>query len=426
MTKKSLSIILVLFLFSATSAFSQLINENFNYPVGDSVSAHGWTGHSGFLTNNILIGAPGLEFPGYFVTGGNAALVNNTGQDINKTFDSVSAGTVYASFLLKVTAAPITGYFFHLGRNPFNTFDFRARVWAKPEGANFRLGISFSGNADTVFSTGSYFIDSTYLVVVKYKVEAAADDSVSLYVFKPGDNITVEPAVPTAGPKSTTGGDISPGAVALRQYNAAQRFTVDNILVSTSWMLNVVPVEFTTFSATAQNGKVNLVWETASETNNKGFEVQRSLDNQNFSNVGYVTGKGTTTKTSSYNFTDDFAVSGKVYYRLKQIDFDGTSAFSNTIEVESNMITGFELFQNYPNPFNPSTSINFTVSESGLATLKIFSVTGEEVANLFSQSVEKGTVYTVNFNAANLNSGVYFAQLSQGNNVKNIKLILNK
>ncbi|MCA0388433.1 MAG: T9SS type A sorting domain-containing protein [Bacteroidetes bacterium] len=426
MTKKSLSIILVLFLFSATSAYSQLLNENFNYPVGDSVSAHGWNGHSGFLTNNILVGSPGLEFPGYFVTGGNAALVNNTGQDINKTFDSVSAGSVYASFLLKVTAAPVTGYFFHLGRNPFNTFDFRARVWAKPEGANYRLGISFSGNADTIFSTGTYNIDSTYLVVVKYKVEAAADDSVSLYVFKPGDNITAEPAVPTAGPKSTTGGDISPGAVALRQYNAAQRFTVDNILVSTSWMLSIVPVEFTSFSATSQNGKVNLAWETASETNNKGFEVQRSLDNQNFSNVGYVTGKGTTTKTSSYAFTDDFSVSGKVYYRLKQIDFDGTSAFSNTIEVESNMITGFELFQNYPNPFNPSTSINFTVSESGLATLKIFSVTGEEVANLFSQSVEKGTVYTVNFNAANLNSGVYFAQLSQGNNVKNIKLILNK
>ncbi len=427
MTKKSLSIMLAFFMFSAVPAFSQLLTENFDYPVGDSVTAHGgWMGHSGFLSNNILVGAPGLEFPNYVVTGGNAALVNNTGQDINKTFDSVSTGTVYASFLLKVTAAPVTGYFFHFGRNPFNTFDFRARVWAKPDGANYRLGISFSGNADTIFSTGNYSIDSTYLVVVKYKIEAAADDSVSLFVFKSTDNFLTEPAVPTAGPKATTGGDISPGSIALRQYNAAQRFTVDNIRVATSWVLSTVPVEFSSFAATSVNGKVNLVWETASETNNKGFEVQRSVDNQTYSNIGYVNGNGTTTKTSKYSFTDDYNSTGKVYYRLKQIDFDGTSDFSKVIEVESNVITGFELFQNYPNPFNPSTSINFTVSESGLATLKIFSVTGEEVANLFNQAVEKGTVYTVNFNAANLNSGVYFAQLSQGNSVKNIKLILNK
>ena len=425
MTKKSLSIILVLFLFSATSAFSQLINENFNYPVGDSLTAHGWSRHSG-TSGTILVGTPGLEFPNYIVTGGNNALLYQNGEDVNKTFDSLTAGSVYTSLLVKLTAnIPVPGYFFHYGRNPYNTFDLRARTWVKADGAEYRIGLSPSGNADTVFTTTKFQIDSTYLVVVKYTVVNAASDSISLWVFKPGDNITTETA-PTIGPLSMAAADISPGSIALRQFNADQRIIVDNILVSTSWMLNVVPVEFTTFSATALNGKVNLVWETASETNNKGFEVQRSLDNQNFSNVGYVTGKGTTTKTSSYNFTDDFAVSGKVYYRLKQIDFDGTSAFSNTIEVESNMITGFELFQNYPNPFNPSTSINFTVSESGLATLKIFSVTGEEVANLFSQSVEKGTVYTVNFNAANLNSGVYFAQLSQGNNVKNIKLILNK
>jgi hypothetical protein len=180
------------------------------------------------------------------------------------------------------------------------------------------------------------------------------------------------------------------------------------------------------FQLHAQNGKVDLAWQTASETNNKGFEVERSLDNKNFTVVGYVDGRGTTTQTSVYNFSDKFDVNGTVYYRLKQIDFDGTTAFSNTIEVESNLITGFEMFQNYPNPFNPSTTIKFTVAESGMASLKVFNVTGELVANLFNQTVEKGTVYTVNFDASKLNSGVYFAQLSQGSNVKNIKLILNK
>jgi len=426
MNKKSFFFIIVM-AFAVNTTFAQLLVENFNYPVGDSVSAHnGWTGHSGAGTNPILVGAPGLEFPGYIVTGGNAALVYNTGQDINKTFDSLTAGSVYTSMLIKVTAAlPAPGYFFHYGRNPFNTFDFRARTWLKADGAGYRIGLSPSGNADTVFTTQKFDLDSTYLVVVKYQVVDAASDSISLWIFKTGDNFASEVA-PAIGPLSMVSADISPGSIALRQYNAAQRIIVDNIQVSTSWLLNVVPVEFVSFSATAQNGKVDLAWQTASETNNKGFEVERSLDNENFSTVGYVDGRGTTTQTSIYNFTDKFDVNGTVYYRLKQIDFDGTTAFSNTIEVESNLITGFEMFQNYPNPFNPSTTIKFTVAETGMASLKVFNVTGELVANLFNQTVEKGTVYTVNFDASKLNSGVYFAQLSQGSNVKNIKLILNK
>ncbi len=425
--KRFLTLFVLLFAAMSTQSFSQLLTENFNYPVGDSLTAHGgWTGHSGWGTANILIGTPGLEFPGYIVTGGNAALVYNTGQDVNKTFDSVTAGSVYASFLLKVTALPVTGYFFHLGRNPFNTFDFRARVWAKPEGANYRLGISFSGNADTVFSVGSYNIDSTYLVVVKYKVEAAADDSVSLYVFKSTDNFTNEPAVPTAGPKSTTGGDISPGSVALRQYNAAQRYVVDNIRVATSWVLNVVPVELTSFVASANNGVVDLAWTTATETNNRGFEIERSSDNVNFNTVAFVSGKGTTTSTTSYNYSDKVGENGTFYYRLKQYDFDGTFAYSKSVEVNNSVVVDFNLFQNYPNPFNPSTSIKFSVAESGLAVLKVYNVTGEVVAELFNSNVEKGSVHTVNFDASNFTSGVYFARLTQGGNVKNIKLILNK
>jgi hypothetical protein len=425
MNKKSFFFLIVM-AFAVNTSFAQLFVENFNYPVGDSLTGHGWTRHSG-TSGTILVGAPGLEFPNYVVTGGNNALLYQNGEDINKTFDSLTSGSVYTSMLVKITAAvpAAPGYFFHYGRNPFNTFDFRARTWVKASGAGYRIGISPSGNADTVFTTETFALDSTYLIVVKYMVVDAASDSISLWVFKPGDNLTTE-ITPTIGPISMAAADISPGSIAFRQFNADQRIVVDNIQVSTSWMLNVVPVEFTSFSAAAQNGRVDLAWETASETNNKGFEIQRSIDSENFSVVGYVDGKGTTTKTSNYAYSDKFDVSGKVYYKLRQIDFDGTSTFSNVIEVESNLITGFEMFQNYPNPFNPSTTIKFTVAESGMASLKVFNVTGEQVANLFNQTVEKGTVYTVNFDASKLNSGVYFAQLSQGSNVKNIKLILNK
>ncbi|MBP9122549.1 MAG: T9SS type A sorting domain-containing protein [Ignavibacteriaceae bacterium] len=424
MNKKSFFFLIVM-AFVVNTSFAQILVENFNYPAGDSLTGHGWSRHSG-TSGTILVGTPGLEFPNYIVTGGNNALLYQNGEDINKTFDSLTAGSVYTSMLVKLTAnIPAAGYFFHYGRNPFNTFDFRARTWLKPDGAGYRIGLSPSGNADTVFTTEVFNVDSTYLFVIKYTVVDAASDSISMWIFKPGDNFATEVA-PTIGPLSMAAADISPGSIAFRQFNTDQRIIVDNIQVSNSWLLNVVPVEFVSFSATSQNGKVDLAWQTASETNNKGFEVERSLDNKNFTVVGYVDGRGTTTQTSVYNFSDKFDVNGTVYYRLKQIDFDGTTAFSNTIEVESNLITGFEMFQNYPNPFNPSTTIKFTVAETGMASLKVFNVTGELVANLFNQTVEKGTVYTVNFDASKLNSGVYFAQLSQGSNVKNIKLILNK
>lgn len=424
MIKRSLTLSVVLVALFATQSFAQILTENFNYPVGDSVTGHGWTRHSG-TSGTILVGAPGLEFPNYVVTGGNNALLYQNGEDINKTFDSVTAGSVYTSLLVKLTALPVTGYFFHYGRNPFNTFDFRARTWVKPDGTGYRIGISPSGNADTVFTTEKFAIDSTYLVVVKYSVFDAVSDSISLWVFKPGDNINTEIA-PVVGPLSMGTADISPGSIAFRQFSADQRIVVDNILVSTSWMVSVVPVELTSFNAVSGNGSVDLTWTTASETNNRGFEVERSSDKVNFTTVAFVDGRGTTTSTSTYNYSDKVNASGVLYYRLKQVDFDGTFAYSNTVEVNNSVVTGFDLLQNYPNPFNPSTTIRFSVAESGVATLKVYNVTGEVVAELFNSNVEKGTMQTVSFDASNLTSGVYFARLTQGNNVKNIKLILNK
>jgi hypothetical protein len=154
--------------------------------------------------------------------------------------------------------------------------------------------------------------------------------------------------------------------------------------------------------------------------------VERSSDNVNFQSIGFVNGKGTSTSTNAYSFVDEKAANGTLYYRLKQVDFDGTTAYSNTVEVSNEIVTGFQLKQNYPNPFNPSTTIKFSVDQVGIATLNVYNVTGELVAQLFNNNAEPGTLYSVNFDGSNLTSGVYFARLTQGNTSQNIKLILNK
>ena len=192
----------------------------------------------------------------------------------------------------------------------------------------------------------------------------------------------------------------------------------------------VLPVELTSFSAKSTEGLVELAWSTATEKNNLGFEVQRSKDGKNFAKIGFIGGQGNSVRTNSYRFTDKPSSEGKYYYRLKQIDYNGTSSYSNVVNVSMVMPKTFSLEQNYPNPFNPTTNINFNLAVDSRVTLKIFNILGQEVTTLINGQLSSG-FHTVSFNAVSFTSGVYFYQLSaqgiDGNNFKSVKkMILNK
>jgi hypothetical protein len=178
-----------------------------------------------------------------------------------------------------------------------------------------------------------------------------------------------------------------------------------------------IPVELNSFSAQFSRDKVLLTWQTVSELNNFGFEVERSDDNKNWITRGFVKGAGTSTELNNYSFTDELyhLNSNKLYYRLKQLDFNGKQNYSDVLEV--NVVTPeFILFQNYPNPFNPTTKISWQSPISSWQTLKIYDVLGNEVATLVDEFREAGR-YEVEFNAVetrrgvSLPSGVYFYQL---------------
>jgi hypothetical protein len=186
----------------------------------------------------------------------------------------------------------------------------------------------------------------------------------------------------------------------------------------------VIPVELISFTHKIVNGKVILDWVTATELNNLGFEIQRSLDNNIFVTIGFVEGKGTSTSNQYYSFTDE-GIDGIIYYRLKQVDFNGSYNYSQVIEVNGVTVSTLQLEQNYPNPFNPSTTIKYQIGNDEFVNFKVFNSLGEEVAELVNQLQESGT-YEINFVGKELPSGIYVYQITAGNYVESKKMLLLK
>ncbi|MCK9409863.1 MAG: T9SS type A sorting domain-containing protein, partial [Bacteroidetes bacterium] len=193
------------------------------------------------------------------------------------------------------------------------------------------------------------------------------------------------------------------------------------------------------FTAAVNGGGVELTWETATETNNRGFEIERisdylesvlserseTKDGNQWQRIGFIEGHHTTNTPQEYSFTDN-AARGILRYRLKQIDRDGKFAYSPIVEVKIAAPAVFALSQNYPNPFNPSTTISFTLQHTGLTTLKVYDAIGREVATLVNEVLEAGVYHQKQFNAGNLASGVYFARLTSGAQTQMKKLLLMK
>jgi len=196
----------------------------------------------------------------------------------------------------------------------------------------------------------------------------------------------------------------------------------------------VIPVELISFTASSSNNVVWLNWLTATEANNQGFQIERRKTqderSEEWINIGFVNGNGTTSQPQEYSYSDDISdiAASKLYYRLKQIDFNGTFEYSDVVEVEI-APSIFSLKQNYPNPFNPSTKISWQSPVSGWQTLKVYDVLGREVVTLVDEYRNAGS-YEVEFNPAssikNPASGIYFYQLKAGGFVQTKKMLLLK
>lgn len=193
------------------------------------------------------------------------------------------------------------------------------------------------------------------------------------------------------------------------------------------------PVELISFTAYAAEGNITLSWQTASETNNKGFEIQRktpgpsSLEGVevNWTILDFVNGAGTAAENNSYSYIDKNPGTGKYTYRLKQVDFNGSFEYSKEIDAEINTPVEFSLRQNYPNPFNPTTIIEFSLPQEENVNLSLYSMLGEKLKVLINEKMTEG-MHKYTLDAAALPSGVYVYRIKAGGFVDTKKLLLLK
>ncbi len=219
----------------------------------------------------------------------------------------------------------------------------------------------------------------------------------------------------------------------LRTDGSQQRdgWYIDDIGIVT---YNIIPVELSALSAKVLGNSVIIEWTTASELNNRGFEIQRKVKENvsDWKTLAFIRGNGSSSEIHNYSFKDENPIAGKILYRLKQIDHDGSVKIFNELEIDFAGVYSFSLGQNYPNPFNPVTTIRFSVPSPSLAAgrretsdvkLVVYDVMGREVSTLVNEKKEPGT-YEVKFDAAQLTSGVYFYRLTSGDFIDTKKLIL--
>lgn len=191
-----------------------------------------------------------------------------------------------------------------------------------------------------------------------------------------------------------------------------------------------LPVNLSDFYAIQNGNNVVLYWNTASEVNNSGFELERkNLSSIDWKTIAFIKGNGNSSFENNYTYSDkDAGKLNALRYRLKQINFDGSYEYSPEISVktiEEKLPTQFMLHNNYPNPFNPTTTISYDIIKDDFVEMRIYNIKGQEVENLVNESQKPG-YYSIRFDASNMASGVYFCRLISGNNVKIIKMLLVK
>lgn len=405
-------------LFVAFGTYAQpLLNENFNYTVGNLNTLGGWTALA--TPNgacNVVSG--NLSYTGYDAAsqgiGNSVQLTSGSSKDdLAKVFNgtAINSGAVYASFILTVngitTSNPVS---YPICLMPSSGSNNVCRLLiSSPSSGNVQFGIqrnSGTGAAQSQDPTLYPFTSSvtTFMIVLKYDF---SNSTASLFV-----NPTLGGSEPTANATNATGTAFTDlQRFQLRQGDAAGNYdiTIDGLRIGTSWSGGTLPVSYKSFAANRANNETVLRWSTASETNNSHFEVQRSTDGKNYVSIAEVKGKGTTNKTQSYSYADVDVLKAKtVYYRLKQVDYDGQFEYSKTVSVV-NTTEKTGISATTPNPFNSELNVFVNASNAGTAQVEVLDMIGKmHYSNTQLLSVGNNKV---EINTADMPMGIYFVRV---------------
>lgn len=190
------------------------------------------------------------------------------------------------------------------------------------------------------------------------------------------------------------------------------------------------PVEFELFEGKNVKNDVILKFTTLTESNNYGFEIERSNDNHKFQKIAFLNGQNTTAKTTNYQYIDKDLLPGQYYYRLKQLDSDGSFSLSESIMVKVHLPTKTMLYKNYPNPFNSSTVISYALADYSHVTVTVHSLIGQEIGRLIDE-YQQGGYHQIVFNVSDYedhfkSSNIYYLNFSTGSYSESQKIIYLK
>ncbi len=174
-----------------------------------------------------------------------------------------------------------------------------------------------------------------------------------------------------------------------------------------------LPIELSSFTAETKANQITLNWNTATETNNSGFEIQRSTDGKDFRTLDFIEGKGTTLDPQLYYYDDKDLRKGQLYYyRLRQIDYSGQFEYSKVItaKTESSQVYGASFS---PNPVhNQLARLNYTSPTQGQLFLQVFDVTGKTLSEQTYQVLEGSNQLDIDFSA--MGTGMFFVKIEHG------------
>jgi hypothetical protein len=399
---------------------------------------------------------------GFTAAGGNPA--NYIAKWNGSTWSALGSGLNNGPAAIAVSGSDlyVGGYFTQAGGNP-------ASYIAKWNGSAWSaLGTGLNGSVRTIAISGSdVYVGGTFSTaggnsadrLAKWNgstwsaLGSGADNEVYAIAVS-GSDLYAGGVFTTAGGNSASkiakwngstwsalGGGLNSGGVLSLVVNSNSGAmmvgggftTVDGLSVNANSVAkftdsdNPLPVQMASFTVTADRFGAALRWSTATETNTDRFEIERREVNSQFTRVGFVAGAGTSSSLREYTFADRRLTAGRYAYRIKQIDKDGLFKYTHTVEIEvGSAPKAFTLNQNYPNPFNPSTTLEFTFEQNGIATVKVYNMLGQQVATVFDQVAEAGRIYQARFNASRFTSGVYMSVLESGGKRLFRKMLLVK
>ncbi|PKL89155.1 MAG: hypothetical protein CVV23_06575 [Ignavibacteriae bacterium HGW-Ignavibacteriae-2] len=438
--------LLFILLFTAQICFSQALHleENFEYDTGTltSVSAK-WSAYPLVGSVDVQVIDGNLSYSDYPSSGIGRRIALNGGasgrESVNIGFDTTSGNgnSVYTSFLLNVTSTDdmdsTSGdgdYFVSFQKGQSSSR--KGYLYCKKgnTGSQFNIGFAKSSSASLSYLEVEYDINVTYLIVISYLFQAGSDE-VKLWV-----NPSITGAEPEADLSITSGTDAdSLNFLQFFQRPLSGDMYIDGIRVSDSWAQAPLPVELISFNAVKLTGAIKLLWETATEVNNYGFNVERRINNNEWSTIGFVPGHGNSYSPKKYSFLNKHLNNGLYHFRLKQIDLDGTFDYSPVIAVSvyRDLRESVIVAQNYPNPFNPITKIMYSVAAVNefryplgvKVQIKVYDILGNEICELVNEKKLAG-VYETEFNAAGLACGIYYYRLTAGSFVKTMKMAVVK